>query len=33
VIFVMGAMENRPCPPDRAQADVELIAALSEAGT
>ncbi|HMM90271.1 META domain-containing protein [Bradyrhizobium sp.] len=33
VIFVMGAMENRPCPPDRAQADDELIAALSEAGT
>lgn len=33
VIFVMGAMENRPCPPDRAQADDELIAALSDAGT
>jgi len=33
VIFVAGAMENRPCPPDRAQADDELIAALSEAGT
>jgi META domain-containing protein len=30
VIFVMGAMENRSCPPDRAQADDELIAALSE---
>ena len=33
VIFVAGAMENRPCPPDRAQADVELIVALTEAGT
>jgi heat shock protein HslJ len=33
VIFVMGAMENRPCPPDRAQQDDELIAALSAAGT
>ena len=33
VIFVAGAMQNRPCPPDRAQADDELIAALSEAGT
>ena len=33
VIFVAGAMENRPCPPDRAQADDELIAALSDAGT
>jgi heat shock protein HslJ len=33
VIFVAGAMENRPCPPDRAQADDELIAALTEADT
>jgi heat shock protein HslJ len=33
VIFVPGAMENRPCPPDRAQQDDELIAALAEAGT
>jgi heat shock protein HslJ len=33
VIFVAGAMENRSCPPDRAQADDELIAALTEAGT
>lgn len=32
-VFVMGAMENRPCPPDRAQADDELIAALSETGS
>jgi hypothetical protein len=30
VIFVAGAMENRTCPPDRAQADDELIAALSD---
>lgn len=33
VVFVAGAMENRPCPPDRAQQDDELIAALAEAGT
>ena len=33
VIFVAGAMQNRPCPPDRAQADDELIAALTDAGT
>lgn len=33
VIFMMGAMENRPCPPDRAQQDDELIAALSAAST
>jgi hypothetical protein len=33
VIFVLRGMENRPCPPDRAQQDDELIAALSEAGT
>ena len=33
VIFVPGAMQNRSCPPDRAQADDELIAALTEAGT
>jgi heat shock protein HslJ len=33
VIFVPGAMENRTCPPDRAQQDDELIAALAEAGT
>jgi len=33
VIFVAGAMENRPCPPDRAQADDDLVAALTEAGT
>ena len=33
VIFVAGAMENRPCTPDRAQQDDDLIAALAEAGT
>jgi heat shock protein HslJ len=33
VIFVPGAMENRPCPPDRAQQDDELIASLTAAGT
>ena len=33
VIFVPGAMENRPCPPDRAQQDDELIATLAESGT
>jgi heat shock protein HslJ len=33
VVFVAGAMENRACPPDRAQADDELLAALTEAGS
>jgi heat shock protein HslJ len=33
VIFVAGAMENRACPPERAQQDDELIAALTDAGT
>ena len=33
VIFVPGAMENRSCPPDRAQADDELIAALAAVAT
>ena len=33
VIFVAGTMENRTCPPDRAQADDELIAALSDVAT
>jgi META domain len=31
VIFVAGPMQERACPADRAQADDELIAALSEA--
>jgi len=33
IVFVPGAMENRNCPPDRVQADDDLIAALSEAAT
>ena len=33
VIFIAGAMENRSCPPDRAQADDELIAALTDVST
>jgi hypothetical protein len=33
VIFVIGEMENRPCAPERAQADDDLIAALSDAAT
>jgi heat shock protein HslJ len=33
VIFVPGAMEDRPCPAERAQADDELIAALTDAAT
>ena len=30
IIFVPGAMENRNCPPDRKQADKDLLAALGE---
>ena len=33
VIFVARAMENRSCPPERAQADDELIAALTDVST
>jgi hypothetical protein len=33
VIFVAGPLEDRACPPARAQADDELVAALSEAAT
>jgi hypothetical protein len=33
VIFVAGPLEDRACPPARAQADDELLAALSEAST
>src|SRR5947207_14230037 len=33
VIFVAGAMEDRTCPPDRAQADDDLIAVLTDAAT
>lgn len=33
VIFVPGPFEDRPCPPAKAQADDELVAALSETAT
>jgi META domain len=33
VVFVAGTMENRTCPPARAQADDELVAALTDATT
>ena len=33
VIFVAGPLEDRACLPARAQADDELVAALSEAAT
>jgi hypothetical protein len=33
VIFVAGPLEDHDCPPARAQADDELVAALSEAAT
>ena len=33
IIFVPGAMETRSCPPDRAQADDDLIAALGDVAT
>src|SRR5258705_13679518 len=33
VIFVAGPLEDRACPSSRAQADDELVAALSEAAT
>jgi heat shock protein HslJ len=33
VIFIPGAMVDRVCPPERAQADDELVAALSEASS
>jgi hypothetical protein len=33
VIFVAGPLEGRPCPPALAQADEDLVAALSEAAT
>jgi len=33
IVFVPGPMENRSCPPDRAQADDDLIAALGDAAT
>jgi heat shock protein HslJ len=33
IIFVPGAMENRNCGPDRAQADDDLLAALGDVAT
>jgi META domain len=33
VIFTPGPLQTRACPPARAQADDELVAALSEADT
>ena len=33
VIFVAGPMQDRACPPARAQADDDLVAALGEAAT
>jgi hypothetical protein len=33
VIFVAGQIEDRACPPAKAQADDGLVAALSETGT
>jgi hypothetical protein len=33
VIFVPGQLQDRDCPPARAQADDDLLAALSEATT
>jgi hypothetical protein len=33
VIFVAGPLEDRACPPARAQADDEIVAALREAAT
>src|SRR5947209_7459390 len=33
VIFVAGALQDRACPPARAQADDDLVAGLSEAAT
>ena len=33
VVFVAGPLQDRACPPERAQADDDLVAALSEATT
>jgi hypothetical protein len=33
MIFLAGPLEDRACPPARAQADDDLVAALSEAAT
>jgi hypothetical protein len=32
-VFLAGPLQDRGCPPARAQADDELVAALSEAAT
>jgi len=33
VVFVAGPMQDRACPPDRAQLDDDLVTALTEATT
>ena len=33
IVFVAGPLQDRACPPARAQADDDLVAALSEAAT
>jgi hypothetical protein len=33
VVFIAGPMQDRGCPPDRAQLDDDLVAALSQATT
>ncbi len=33
VVFVVGPIEDRSCPPERAKADDELVAALKEAAS
>ena len=33
VVFVAGPLQDRACPPARAQADDELVAALGQAAT
>jgi META domain len=33
VVFVAGPLEDRACPPARAQADDDLVAALNQAAT
>ena len=33
VIFAAGPLEDRSCPPEKAKADDDLVAALSAAGT
>jgi hypothetical protein len=33
IVFVAGQMEDRPCPADKAQADDDLLATLTDATT